>query len=293
MELPRELSQLDGFIAVREAAHPDLVHGTEKLIIWHQERRNRTSLALVYVHGFGASRQEMSPVLEKLGEEVGANVFFTRLRGHGLGPDGLKGITVKDWVDDLSEALAVGRAIGDRVVLVGASTGAALAVWAASKGARIDGLILVSPNFNPASRKAAVVAWPWGRLWVRLFLGDYRQFTPVSELQERYWTCRQHTDGLFAMMGAVLLARSADLSKVAQPTLMLYTEKDDVVSLSEMKKGFDRIGSTEKEVRRVDNAAHHILAGAATSPETVDEVREIMAELLSRSIASRFPSSLA
>lgn len=279
-ELPGGVSVREDFIATKEAGYPDLVPGTAKSIVWHRGRRERTSLALVYVHGFGASRQEISPVLERVGEDIGANLFFTRLKGHGLGPDGFRGLRVKDWVDDLSEALTVGHAIGNRVVLVATSTGAALAVWAASKGARIDALILVSPNFYPADGKVALITWPWGRLWVRLLVGEYRQFTPVSELQERYWTCRQHTDGLFAMMGAVLLAQSADLSRLAQPILMLYSETDDVVSLSEMKSFFDRMGSEDKQIRRIDNGCHHILAGAATCPETVDEVRGIVADFI-------------
>ncbi len=281
VDLPSDLSTLEDYIAAGEAGYPNLTAGAEKTIAWNQGKRERTHLALVYVHGFGAGRREISPVVEQVGEGVGANVFFTRLKGHGLGPDGFKGIGVTDWVQDLSEAVAVGQAMANRVIVVATSTGAALAVWAASRGANIDGLILVSPNFYPADRRAALITWPWGRLWVRIFVGKYREFTPVSELQRRYWTCRQHTDGLFAMMGAVLLARSADLSRLVQPTLILYTDMDDVISLPEMRKAFDRIGSENKKMRRIADGCHHVLAGAATCPRTVDETARIMVDFIS------------
>jgi alpha-beta hydrolase superfamily lysophospholipase len=275
------LAALEDFLAAKEAGYPNLIPGTAKSIVWHGGKRERAALALVYVHGFGASRQEISPVMERLAEDMGANLFFTRLKGHGLGPEGFRGLGASDWVDDLSEALAVGHAIGDRVIVAATSTGAALAVWAASTGAAIDGLILVSPNFRLAAKTAAVLAWPWGRLWLRLFVGEYRRFIPVSELQERYWTCTQHTDGLLAMMGAVLLAQSADLSRVTTPTLVLYTEKDDVVSAPEIKGVFERLGSRIKEIHCIANARHHVLAGAATCPEAVDEVQGIMAGFIS------------
>ena len=274
VELPRDLSGLDDFFAAKEAPYANLVPGTERGVVWYREKRQKTPLALVYIHGFSASRREISPVMERLAEDMGANVFFARLGGHGLGPDGFKGLRVSDWMDDLSEALAVGHAIGESVIVVATSTGAALAVWAVSKGACIDGLVLVSPNFRPANRAAGLIAWPWGRLWVRLLVGEYRQFTPLSEEQARYWTWKQHTDGLFAMMGAVLLAEGADLSKVTLPTLMLYTERDDVVSLPEARDAFKRLGSESKEIRCITNGCDHILAGSATCPATVDEVRE-------------------
>jgi hypothetical protein len=83
------------------------------------------------------------------------------------------------------------------------------------------------------------------------------------------------------MMGAVLLARSADLSRLAQPILLLHTEKDDVASLPEMQLFFGRMGSKTKQIRRINDGCHPILAGAATCPETVDEVTAMMAELVS------------
>ncbi len=281
VELPHPLAAMDEFLAAEEAKYPILMPGMAKGIAWFRGKREKTRLALIYIHGFSASRQEISPVMERLGEHIGANVFFTRLKGHGVGPDGFKGLKVSDWIDDLSEALAVGRQIGESNIVVATSTGAALAVWAASMGAGIDCLVLVSPNFQPSDKRASIICWPWGRIWVRLFLGNYGESTPGSELEASYWTWRQHTDGLFAMMGAVLLARKADLSKVTVPTLVLYTKKDEVVSVPAIKRAFERLGSTIKELYDVREACQHVLAGAATCPGAVDEVERPIALFLS------------
>ena len=38
--------------------------------------------------------------------------------------------SVNAWINDYAEAIAIGRAIGDKVVVIGTSTGASLATFA-------------------------------------------------------------------------------------------------------------------------------------------------------------------
>ncbi len=59
----------------------------------------------------------MEPVISHLGADLGANVFFTRLAGHGRDGAAMAEATVEDWLADAVEALAVGARLGDRVVL--------------------------------------------------------------------------------------------------------------------------------------------------------------------------------
>ena len=64
-----------------------VVPGAEKRITWFQGKENsRTEFAVIYLHGFSATRQELSPVPELLATKLQANLFETRLHGHGLEP---------------------------------------------------------------------------------------------------------------------------------------------------------------------------------------------------------------
>jgi pimeloyl-ACP methyl ester carboxylesterase len=150
-QLPSEPAELERRIENGEARIPDVVPGTEKTLIWADpESRERTELALVYLHGFSASRQELSPLTERLASELGANAFFTRLAGHGReNVDAMSEVTAGDWYRDALEALAVGHAIGEHVV-VGSSTGATLAtVLAETHPDDVHAIVAVSANYGP------------------------------------------------------------------------------------------------------------------------------------------------
>ncbi|BBU55490.1 hypothetical protein KU6B_17550 [Mameliella alba] len=100
--------------------------------------------------------------------------------------------TVEGWMEDMAEALAIGHRIGRRVLLMGCSTGATLATLALheSMGAKVTGVILVSPNYKLADPKSALITWPGARWWVPLLAGREIGFDPRSAAHGQYWTSR-------------------------------------------------------------------------------------------------------
>ena len=124
----------------------------------------RTPYSVVYLHGFSATRQETAPLSEQVARALGANLFETRLTGHGLPGDSLDGVTARDWLEDAVEAFEIGRALGDSVIVIGTSTGGTLGAWLATMPAIADdglhSLVLISPNFGPVDRAAALLMPP-------------------------------------------------------------------------------------------------------------------------------------
>jgi hypothetical protein len=58
---------LDVYLREREAQQPDVKPEQAKAIVWTEPAaRSRTPLALVYIHGFSASRRDITPVVETL-----------------------------------------------------------------------------------------------------------------------------------------------------------------------------------------------------------------------------------
>jgi len=77
-------ADLDAYLAESEAQFDDIVPGTEKIIIWaNPNTKAKTDVALVYLHGFSATRQEAAPLSDLVAEELDANLYYTRLSGHG------------------------------------------------------------------------------------------------------------------------------------------------------------------------------------------------------------------
>ena len=94
---------------------------------------------------------------------MGANLFYTRLTGHGRDGYAMATATVRDWQNDGMEAVAIGRRLGRKIILVGTSTGGTLATWLAAQPSvapMIHRLILLSPNFFPKNPMAAAALWP-------------------------------------------------------------------------------------------------------------------------------------
>jgi esterase/lipase len=284
--LPASLADLDAHLAAEEARHDDLIDGAEAVIRWARTAnggravRERTPLAVVYLHGFSATRQETAPLADTVAARLGANLFYARLTGHGRSGAALGEATATDWLRDARTALAVGRMLGERVVLVGTSTGGTLATWLATQpdvGDALAALVLVSPNFRPADPNAEILTWPWGRQIARAVLGTERTWEPESEAQARYWTQRYPTDALVEMMALMRFVQPADLARVTTPTLVLVDPLDTVVSAEVTRRRFRALGAARKtlvEVRGVEDTSHHVLAGDILSPATTEPLAQ-------------------
>ena len=63
-----------------------------------------------------------------------------RLAGHGRSGAAMAEPLAGDWIEDMAEAMAIGRRLGDRVVVIATSTGGTLAAIAATDPVLSEGL---------------------------------------------------------------------------------------------------------------------------------------------------------
>jgi alpha-beta hydrolase superfamily lysophospholipase len=264
----------DAYLADREAGVADLDPDLAKEIVWADPRsRARTPLAIVYVHGFSASKGEIRPVPDRVAEDLGANLFYTRLAGHGRDGAAMAEATVNDWVNDYAEAIAIGRAIGERVLVVATSTGAALATWGATQpelAEDVAGLALISPNYAVQAAGAQLLTMPWGLQIAELVVGPERGFEPINEMYARYWTTRYPTAATLPMAAVTELAREAPVETVEVPALFIFSNADAVVSPEATRDIAERWGAPHEQmiVEGSDDPSNHVIAGDALSPST-------------------------
>jgi esterase/lipase len=274
------VTDLDAYLAAREDSVAGVKRADRKGIRWHDSKhKSRTPIALVYIHGFSATRRELSPVVERVGDSLGANVYFTRLAAHGrVDGEAFASVTPQLWIDDAREALAIGKRLGDRVVVMGTSTGAVLAMQLAAEAVESHdttapaALVLVSPNHEPADWRARFIAGPFGPWLARAIGGPYYGFTPANAAQAQLWTWHYRSQGVAAMMDLVLYGQRIDVSQITVPLLTLYTHKDDVVRVDLIRSRHLEFGSVPKEIIDVPQATNHVLAGNAMGPRAVDPV---------------------
>lgn len=272
---PVQASELDAWLRQQESVFSDIKPGNAKGITWARAPGQRTPWAVVYLHGYSASRLETAPLPDRLGQALGANVFHARLSGHGRSTITAMGdASVQDWLADAHEALRIGQSLGDKVLVLGVSTGATLATWLAlqPEGKAIAALAFISPNFGPKDAKADLVNGPWGKEIALALEGDTRGWVPKDEREHGAWSTRHATRALFPMMALVKHVRESPLENLQTPVMVLYSERDQTVSPEQTKTAFARMGSSAKTLQVVDyssNAGQHVLAGEITAPEAV------------------------
>lgn len=274
------------YLAREESAFPDIVPGAEKRLEWADSASPTvTPLSVVYLHGFSATRQEVAPLPQRLAGELGANLFLTRLAGHGRGGAAMAEASVNAWLQDGEEAMAVGTRIGERVILVATSTGGTLALWLATRPAwrdRVAAILLVSPNLGVKDPRSRVLLWPWGGAIARAVQGPEHVWEARNPLQERYWTTRYPVGALLPMAALVRLVDGVDLSGLTVPVFVAYSPRDEVVDPARTEARMAEVGGRVElfPVDVVEGGETHVLAGDIVSPEGTGPLLEAMSAFL-------------
>ncbi len=271
---PSEGEDLDAYFAAREAEVPNLRADARARVDWAGEAGIRTELSLVYLHGFSASAEEIRPVPDRVAEALGANLIFTRLAGHGRDGAAMAEPRAGDWLADLAEAVAAGRVAGERVILIGTSTGGTLAALGAADAelaGALAGVVLISPNFRIANPMAELLGWPYARYWLPPVTGLERSFVPVNEGHATHWTTRYPSVSTLPLGALVAHANAQDFAATRVPVLMLFSDSDLVVdhkatrSVAEVWGGDVTLVPLDLPETGAD-PSHHVIAGDILSP---------------------------
>lgn len=259
------------YILNTESANPDIRQDAEKMISWYGEKNTKTEYSLVYIHGYTASRKEIWPVMDSVAASLGANLFYTRLRGHGRSPEAMGEAKAGDWLTDAVEALEIGKRLGEKVIVTGTSTGGTLASWLACSDYRnyIYKTVLISPNYGPADKNAELANLPWAPVLLPALFGKTIQSEPESPGDSLYWTHNYPIDAVFQMMKLVQHVRDQDYDKWQSPVLFIYSEKDQTVDPSITDEIYAKIPGNKRRII-VETSGHkdmHVLAGNLKSPE--------------------------
>ena len=268
-----DLRRLEADLATAEARVSDLRAGCEKRVIWAGQAAHQTPVSVIFVHGFSASPEELRPLPDLVAQALGANLFLTRLTGHGQTGAAMARATFADWRKDLDDALAIGGALGARVLLMGCSTGCTLIADALVRGAAVPvmGACLISPNFGLKHRLAQVILdLPGSHMWGPWIAGSERSFPVESPEHAQFWTTRYPTKAIKPMGDVMRAVRRADLGKVTVPLMTVVNPDDQVIDADKALATAARWGGPTKTITLTqtpdDHAMGHIMAGDVFSP---------------------------
>jgi pimeloyl-ACP methyl ester carboxylesterase len=274
--VPAEAGALEEYVAATDAKHkikPD--NGAR--IVWKDSTRQKTEYAVVYIHGFSASQMEGDPVHRRFAQEFGCNLYLARLSDHGVDTtEALLLMTADRLWASAKEALAIGKQLGHKVILMSCSTGGTLSLkLAAEYPEDVDALINLSPNIALRSGSAFLLNKPWGLQIARKALGGNYNISEDNEEKAKYWNQKYRVEALPQLEELVATTMKLETFKrVRQPSLTLYYYKDEAhqdpqVSVSAILKMNDELGTpaAEKQIVNFPNAGAHVLGSPLASKD--------------------------
>ncbi len=283
-EIP-ELLKLEEYVKNKEAIH-HLKKNNEARIIWANDSNvQKTNYSLVYLHGFSASQEEGNPVHRNIAKRFGFNLYLSRLSQHGIDTtDQLINLTADNYWESAKEALAIGKKIGNKVILMGTSTGCAQALQlAAAYPDDIAALILYSPNIAIKDSKAFLLNNPWGLQISRLVIGS-NYFDPKDNrpIYSAYWNKPYRLEALVNLQEMIETSMNKEtFKKIKMPVLMLYYYKDEehqdqVVDLGAMNKMFEQLSTPDslKRSKAMPSTGDHVMASPIKSQDVESVEKE-------------------
>jgi esterase/lipase len=248
----------------------------------------RTRVSFLYLHGFSATWQETAPVTENLGAHFSANVVQGRVAGHGEGPTGML-TSAEEWLQSTADQFEIAQRVGEQVVIVAMSTGAALAVWLVSQPQlrdKVHACLFMSPNFRVRNPFGFLLTWPWSRHWLHLILGKQRKWEPQSKAESECWTHEYSTLALIEMQKTVNWVNEQAVENISVPLAMMYLQNDSTIHPQSAVNIFLRWGAPLKRIIKVnidEEAREHVFVGNITAPHriewTVDTFRKFVEDV--------------
>src|SRR5258706_9668997 len=274
--VPQSPDELEKYVANQESKHK-LKTDNEARIIWNDSSKKKTEYSVVYIHGFSASQEEGDPVHENFAKKFGCNLYLSRLADHGIDTvDQLINFTPDRWWASSKEALAIGKAIGNKVIVMSTSTGGTIALMLAAQYPNdVFALINMSPNIAINDPNAWLLNNPWGLRIARLVIGsEYRVF-PKDSLSDRYWNNPYRLESVTQLEELLEEKMNAEtFQKVKCPSLTLYyfkneKEQDPAVKVSAMIEMNKQLSTPDdfKVMVPIPNARNHVIASPIKSKD--------------------------
>jgi len=275
------LDQLDAYIEDKESEIADIKEGNEAKVIWADSTKSKTEYSVVYLHGFSASHEEGAPLHTEFAKRYGANLYLSRLYDHGRrSKDAFKNMLPEDLINSAKEAIAIGRLLGDKIILISCSTGGTFSAILAPEDNDIHSLIMYSPNIDLFDPTSNLVVKPWGREILEMVMGGEYNNIAYDSLAASYWSESYHIDGIVALKYLIKEEMTKEnFSKIDIPIYMGYYYKDEenqdqIVSVPKMLDFYNQISTSENLKRKetLNMAGRHVMTSYVMS-DHVDEVQ--------------------
>jgi carboxylesterase len=216
------------------------------------------STGCLLLHGFTAMPGEMAWLGDDLAAR-GYTVLAQRLAGHGTDPRDLARTRWHDWLVSIEDGLAMLSGIAGQAVVIGQSMGGMVALAAAARYP-MAGVVAISTPFGHSSA-AERIRWQLARWWRPMIdKGVPTAPHPLDQRREAdYPAYPRFPVGILLELGGLQAEMSESLAEVLIPVLLIHSRDDASVSFESMRRIYERLGTSDKEMVVLEGANHSIV----------------------------------
>ncbi|CAG5073796.1 hypothetical protein DYBT9623_04926 [Dyadobacter sp. CECT 9623] len=272
-----DLAKLEQEIIQSEKGTALLKNDNEARIIWADStKKEKTPYSIVYIHGFGASWAEGDPIHKDLAKKYGANLYLSRMHDAGISdPNAFDDLTPNNFLAGAKRALAIGKALGDSVIVIGTSAGGLLSVYLASTHPEIKGLVLYSPCMEVANPSLKLITGPWGKQILNQVMGEHNTSKDTIPEHAQFWLQGYNSNGLVTLQQMMdVISRREVYERIKMPVFVGYyfkndKEQDQVVSVAAIQKMFPQLGTPDnlKVEKAFPESGDHVIASRLRSKD--------------------------
>lgn len=222
---------------------------------------NRNGIGVVVIHGFLASPAEVRGFADRLAQN-GFTTIGVRLKGHGTSPKDLRETPWQEWYESVVRCYQIIQGYTDRIMLVGFSTGGALALkLAADQPDGPEAISVVSVPIKFRDPKMMFVPLVHGTNKLVGWLSSYEGVRPfLQNVPEHPGINYQNIPvrGLYELR-QLIGELEKRLTDVYCPTLIIQGDNDPTVDPKSADIIYKKLGSAHKKVVTIDSHKHGIL----------------------------------
>ena len=217
-------------------------------------RPEGASVAILLVHGFAASSDELATLGQYLGGE-GYACFAVQLVGHGTTPEEFQKTTWQDWYHSALGGLEQIRSWNpEKTILIGLSMGGLLSILMAAKEEDIDGLVLIAPALKVPGFLFRLV--PIVKYFIKWKDVDIEEAQRVYDVK-RFKLSKEPVSAYHELYKLQKAARDS-MKHIKIPTLIIQGTDDKTIDPRSGEIAFNGILSEKKKLHMIEGAEHVI-----------------------------------
>ncbi|MCX6028468.1 MAG: alpha/beta fold hydrolase [Chloroflexi bacterium] len=214
-------------------------------------------IGVLLIHGFTGAPPEMRLVGDYL-HARGLTVAAPLLPGHGTTPADLNRCRWTDWTAAVEAALAALRSRCPTVFVGGLSMGSLLTLYLAGQHPDLPGVIAYSPATWVADRRIALT--PLARYFVATLPVSAESDLADPQAELRFWCYDVQPVAAAAELLTLMRQVRRLLPQVTCPLLVVYSPRDAAIHPASGRRTFERAGSPDKRLVRLERSGHGITA---------------------------------